>query len=294
MKKIFSFVFLFCLVLAAPAYSATMVDIYGPGQNIVNLSMAKPLTAPNVEAKGLGVDLDSKIRYNLSYLPFMNLVPDVNILGGTVLSAWSGANLDFRRFQIGGADLLITAYWPGGDSNGSKVELRVFETFSGKFIFGNAYNNITDKETEAVADKFCADLMKVLTGSGDFFLSTLTFLFRKVLPCLRHGLLTDAILYSATLTKAPMRLAFGKVPTAKYSVSVSPAIRLLVQASCLTTKLQSACLPDLSLIFICLIIVLNGNVCWKTAHLLMFPPPLTTAEQKWFSLPTVWADRKFS
>ena len=99
MKKIFSFVFLFCLVLAAPAYSATMVDIYGPGQNIVNLSMAKPLTAPNVEAKGLGVDLDSKIRYNLSYLPFMNLVPDVNILGGTVLSAWSGANLDFRRFQ---------------------------------------------------------------------------------------------------------------------------------------------------------------------------------------------------
>lgn len=175
MKKIFSFVFLFCLILVSPAYSATMVDIYGPGQNIVNLSMAKPLTAPNVEAKGLGANLDGKIRYNLSYLPFMNLVPDVNILGGTVLNAWSGANLDFRRFQIGGADLLITAYWPNGDANGSKVELRVFETFSGKFIFGNAYNNITDKETEAVADKFCADLMKVLTGSGDFFLSTLTF-----------------------------------------------------------------------------------------------------------------------
>ena len=49
------------------------------------------------------------------------------------------------------------------------------KTFSGKFIFGNAYNNITDKEVEAVADKFCADLMKALTGSGDFFLSTLTF-----------------------------------------------------------------------------------------------------------------------
>ncbi len=175
MKKILFFVFLFCVLFQTPARSATMVDIYGPGQNIVNLSMAKPLTAPMTEAKALGAVLDNKIRYNLSFLPFMNLVPDVNILGGTLLDAWSGANLDFRRFQIGGADLLITAYWANGDKNGSKVELRVFETFSGKFIFGNAYNNITDKEVEAVADKFCADLMKALTGSGDFFLSTLTF-----------------------------------------------------------------------------------------------------------------------
>ena len=138
MKKIISFVFLFCLFLVSPAHSETMVDIYGPGQNIVNLSMAKQLTAPMVEARKLGAILDEKIRYNLSFLPFMNLVPDVNILGGTVLNAWSGANLDFRRFQIGGADLLITGYWPNGDGNGGKVELRVFETFSGKFIFGNA------------------------------------------------------------------------------------------------------------------------------------------------------------
>lgn len=178
MKKLFSFVFVFfvCLAVSAPmVQSATMVDIYGPGQNIVNLSMAKPLTAPQTEARAFGAELDKKIRYNLSFLPFMNLVSDANILGGTLLSAWSGAGLDFRRFQIGGSDLLVTAYWPNGDASGGKVELRVFETFSGKFIFGNAYSNITEKEVEAVADKFCADLMKALTGSGDFFLSTLTF-----------------------------------------------------------------------------------------------------------------------
>ena len=175
MKKVICYVLALLFLVISNAQAATMVDIYGPGENIVNLSMARPLTAPNMEARGLGAQLDNKIRYNLSFLPFMNLVPDANILGGTVLSAWSGAALDFRRFQLGGSDLLVTAYWPQGDGNGSKVELRVFETFSGKFIFGNAYNNISSKEVEAVADKFCADLMKALTGSGDFFLSTLTF-----------------------------------------------------------------------------------------------------------------------
>ncbi len=70
MKKILFFVFLFCVLFQTPARSATMVDIYGPGQNIVNLSMAKPLTAPMTEAKALGAVLDNKIRYNLSCFAF--------------------------------------------------------------------------------------------------------------------------------------------------------------------------------------------------------------------------------
>ena len=46
----------------------------------------------------------------------MNMVPPAAILGGTVLSGWQSEGIDFRRFQIAGADLVVTAYWPAGDS----------------------------------------------------------------------------------------------------------------------------------------------------------------------------------
>ena len=164
------------LFLCAPRASAvTVVDIYGPSQNIVNLAMASPLIGPSRAASGLGADLHAAVADNLGFLPFMCLTPPAAVLGGTVLEAWQGPAMDFRRFQLAGADLLITAYWPKGDGNDSTVEMRVFETFSGKFVFGKAYTDVTRRELLVAADRFCADLIEALTGSGDFFRSTLVF-----------------------------------------------------------------------------------------------------------------------
>ena len=166
---------LWTLLTASPASAVTMIDIHSPGQNIVNLAMAAPLTGPSQVAAGLGAELHKAIETDLSFLPFMRLTVPGAVLGGTTLAAWQGPELDFKRFQIAGADLLITAYWPKGDHNNSTVELRVFETFSGKFVFGNAYAGVTKDEVSNVADRFAADLMETLTGSGDFFRSTLAF-----------------------------------------------------------------------------------------------------------------------
>lgn len=163
------------LAFAMPCGAATMVDIYGAGQNKINLAMASPLTAPNQRAAALGGELNDAIITNLNYLPFMRLTNPSAVLGGTVLSAWQGAEVDFRRFQIAGADLLVTAYWPGGDRENSTVELRVFETYSGKFVFGNAYSGVSHTEVPNVADRFCDDLMEALTGARGFFSSSLAF-----------------------------------------------------------------------------------------------------------------------
>ncbi|MBO4318457.1 MAG: PD40 domain-containing protein [Mailhella sp.] len=176
MKKIIPLLVLVFCLFSAPAHAVTMVDIYGPGQNMVNLSLAAPLTGPNSRAINLGTALDRAIKEDLGFLPFMRITPDNAVLGGTVLSAWQGAELDFKRFQIAGSDLLITEYWPKGDSGTGTAELRVFETFSGKFFFGNAYSGITSGNIREVADQFCADLMEALTGSGAFFRSTLAFI----------------------------------------------------------------------------------------------------------------------
>lgn len=167
--------------LALPATPArqvqavTVVDIYGYGQNKVNLAMATPLLGPNRAATGLGAELQKAIENNFSFLPFIRMTPPAAVLGGTVMDAWQAPQVDFKRFQIAGADLLLTSYWPGGDGNGSAVEVRVFETYSGERVFGKSYSNVAAKDIPRVADRISADIMELLTGNGDFFRSTLAF-----------------------------------------------------------------------------------------------------------------------
>ena len=128
---------------AGPAKAAMQIDIYGPGQNIVNLAMAAPLSSGQ-PAHGLGKELDAAINDNLSFLPFMRITDPKAVLGGTVMPGYQPPNVDFKRFQLAGADLLVTAGWPQGDGSGSTVELRVYETYSGQFVFGNAYSGDTN------------------------------------------------------------------------------------------------------------------------------------------------------
>ncbi len=174
-KALTTLCFLLAFFQAQDAKAVAIIDIFGAGQKIVNLAISSPLTGPMQEAQSLGKELENAVKNNLSYLPFMRLTQDNAILGGKVLEGWQAQTVDFKRFQIAGADLLITQYWPNGDSNGSTVEMRVFETYSGQFIFGNSYANINNANINQVADQFCSELMVALTGNGSFFKSTLAF-----------------------------------------------------------------------------------------------------------------------
>lgn len=180
MKKItlvlFIMAFAFATLAGSRAHAALRVDIMNPGQNIVNLAMATPLTGPERPAGGMGAALDKLIQQNLSFLPFMRLTEPQAVLGGTVLNGWEPPNLDFKRFQLAGSDILVTAYWPNGDGGSAAVQLRAFETNTGGRIFGKEYPKVTSKDLPEVADRFCADLLEVLTGSGDFFRSTIAFI----------------------------------------------------------------------------------------------------------------------
>lgn len=175
MKKIFLTIALALFVFASEAGAALRVDIMNPGQNIVNLALAAPLVGPDRQATGMGAKLQSYIDQNLSFLPFMRLTPQEAVLGGTVLNGWEPPSLDFKRFQIAGSDILVTSYWPNGDSGTGAVQIRAFETNTGGRIFGKEYPRVSSADLPRVADRFCADLLEVLTGSGDFFRSTLAF-----------------------------------------------------------------------------------------------------------------------
>ncbi len=169
-------VFLFALcALPFPATAAFRVDIVGgPSKNSIPIAMASPLVAPANPANNLGPELDKAIQHNIGFLPFLRLVDQQAILGGTKLEGFQPPKVDFRRFQLGGADLLITSGWPQGDSSGATVELRLFETLSGQFIFGSSYK-VTPDTVFDVADAFCAGVMKSLTGKDEFFRSSLAY-----------------------------------------------------------------------------------------------------------------------
>lgn len=166
------------LVIPAESFAAKAlsVDIYGPGQKKINIVFADPL--------GLGLDnrapqeagefLDN-MRANLGLLPFLNLMPSGEILGGTMLEGVDGVSMDYRRFSVSKADLVMTLGWrprPGGPAG---VECRVFDVFSQRLVVGKAYSNVSRDNLAQVADMFSAALMEALTGRGDFFRSRLAF-----------------------------------------------------------------------------------------------------------------------
>lgn len=175
MKNCLSCIIIIAMTIIGTSASAALrVDIMNPGQNSVNLAMAAPLTGPNRQATGMGAQLQNYIEQNLSFLPFMKITPPQAILGGTVLDNWEPP-LDFKRFQLAGSDILVTTYWPQGDNGTRPVQIRAFETNGGGRIFGKEYPKVSNGDLPEVADRFCADLLEVLTGSGDFFRSTIAF-----------------------------------------------------------------------------------------------------------------------
>ncbi len=167
------------LAPAAPARagSALTVDIYGPGQRAVNMAFAKAKNLEEAAAAPLQGDapLRAALERNLSMLPFLDLMPDGRILGGVELVGVTREGIDFKRFQVSKADLLLTTGWRPEPGGAGRVELRVYEVFSTRLVTGKAYQGVTADTAPLVADMFCAALMTDLTGNGDFFRSAVAF-----------------------------------------------------------------------------------------------------------------------
>ncbi len=161
---------LFCLLapsFAAPAEQAPVL-ITNPALR-VRIAMATPVGNAAPAAK-----VQQFIEEDLGFLPFVTMINPRTVPGGVTQNVASGDSLDLRRFQLAGAHMLITAAW-FSDGAKPRVELRVFDVATGTFVFGSSYSGADDAAAGDVADKFCSDLMKAITGRGEFFRSTIAF-----------------------------------------------------------------------------------------------------------------------
>lgn len=169
LKKFFliNIVMLSLFVLMPKGQAQVVAEIVGAGQNELSIVMAEPSGS-----SGNAVKLTEYINKNLDILPFVKIINPAGIPGGARVGSGTAQEVDFKRFLMAGADMLITVNWV---SDG-QVEVRTFEVAQGKFMFGNRYsvaggeNPIYD-----VADKFCGDLLEAVIGKGDFFRSTMAF-----------------------------------------------------------------------------------------------------------------------
>lgn len=164
----------------APAQGAALsIDIFGPGQGKVNLAFAEPLPlAPAPAVPQEAARFAALVRENLGFLPFLHLVGDAEILGGTRMPGVTRDDLDMRRFQISKVDLIMTTGWQPG-AEGSRLECRVYEASSGRLVIGKAYLRVDAEGLTRVADLFCSHFMEALTGRGEFFRSRLAFSRRE-------------------------------------------------------------------------------------------------------------------
>ncbi len=160
--------FLTCCLLPLKTHSAPYsVEILGAADNRLYVVQAQPLGASNRAAS-----LQQAINSNMALLPFINVVNPHGIPGGATVAGPSAEHIDFKRFAMAKAHMLITTSW----IDAGTVELRCYTVSQGSFMFGNRYTlGGNEGALLDVADKFCADFLEAVIGNGAFFRSNLAF-----------------------------------------------------------------------------------------------------------------------
>jgi TolB protein len=149
---------------------ALSVDIFGPGQNKVNILVLPARGAGGPGSSSIATSFGNYVQSDIGYLPFLRLAYLNEVLGGDPSKGLKAEDIDFKPLQLGRIDLVVTI---GG--RGSDIEARVYETYTRKLLVGKAYSRVDEGGVPLVADRFCAQLMRVLTGKSGFFDSTLAF-----------------------------------------------------------------------------------------------------------------------
>jgi TolB protein len=155
---------------SALAAEGLTVDIFGPGQRRVNLTILPPRPLNNSPLPEQAQAFAELVRKNLFMLPFLNLVPVGEILGGDPSRGVQAQDIDLKPLQLSRVDLVMTAGWEG-----QELQARVFETFGGRRLVGKGYSGVDQQSLPKVADRFCSLLIEALTGLKGFFQSPLAF-----------------------------------------------------------------------------------------------------------------------
>lgn len=175
------------MAVSAMASGPITVDIHGPGQRLVTITFLPPRGLEGSQLPAASKAFEKLVVNNLSYIPFLKVVPVSEILGGDPSKGVRGSELDYKPMQLAKIDLCMTTGWKN-----NKIEARVFETFSGRRLVGKAYSDINDVTIARAADRFSSALLEALSGKKGFFDSPIAFVrqddkFKEIYTVLPQG-----------------------------------------------------------------------------------------------------------
>jgi TolB protein len=174
---LFSMLLMGFIVTHSLAQESLKIDIFGPGQDRINIFVAPPVPlgdAPLVERES-PEKIRSLLVQNLNLLPFLLHTRDGEILGGPGVTGVRGADIDFRKFSLSRVDMLLTIGVDQRSGHPGSVEIRAFEIFGQRMVLGKAYTLHDPDQIPQMVRRFCADFMEYLTGHGEFFRSVLAY-----------------------------------------------------------------------------------------------------------------------
>ncbi len=174
---LFIMVFLGMTLSHAEARESLKIDIFGPGQDRINIFVTPPnsLGDEPFEQEKYPEEIRSLLSKNLDLLPFLRNTRDGEILGGPGVDGVRGTDIDFRKFSLSRVDMLLTIGVDQRAGLPGSVEIRAFEVFGQRMVLGKAYTLHDAGQIPLMVRRFCADFMEYLTGHGDFFRSILAF-----------------------------------------------------------------------------------------------------------------------
>ncbi len=172
-----TFVLLSFTPLQGSAQESLHIDIFGPGEERVNIFIApaRSLDDDLLPRPEQGAEIRSMLQDHLAFLPFLSPVQPEHILGGPEVDGVRGREIDFRKFNLSRVDLLLTIGLDQYPVHPGTVEIRAFEVFGQRMVLGRAYDLEDEDQIPLMVRRFCAELMEYLTGNGDFFRSVLAF-----------------------------------------------------------------------------------------------------------------------
>jgi len=124
-------------------------------------------------SESIAKDMTKVLSQTLEFTGYFKMLNQKAFLEDLQKTGITGSSLNFKNWTAIGAELLVT----GGIHTQDKlivVELRLFDTFSGRLLVGKKYKG-WHNDIRKIVRRFCNEVIERLTGNKGFFDSQIAF-----------------------------------------------------------------------------------------------------------------------
>jgi TolB protein len=173
--------------MPGPAQAIKYIDLTTPFLRKIPLAIPQLMAmTPTGDEKALTLPVADQMSGMLDFTGYFTILNRSGFLFDPQTSGITETQINYGNWTTVGAELLITG---GAQLQGGELvlELRLFDTIKGSLLIGKRYKGtVADQRT--MVKRFCAEVMKLLTGSAGVFDTQFAFVstgsgFKEIYTC---------------------------------------------------------------------------------------------------------------